>query len=289
MTTRIIVFCSVLVLAISTLSFAQTLDSRPYTPGVDADIDMYLCDWHDSIPHNTHGSLIERAIFTKGDPLHPTEKGAVLKYLNRFSYATLAGGAQTRPVTLDGEQEVIYIVSGTGTIQAPGQDARNLSQGIAVLIPAGLEFTMSATQGEALNMYLVNEPVPAGFRPNTELLVKDENVQNVSMTAHWVHIWRGLFGTGDGLGTLESIGTVTFDPMTIGHPHSHEEGVEEFWTEVMGTSIAFIGKQIRVQPPGMAYMIPPDGLTPHSNINTDPERQIKLLYIARYRDHDVRP
>ena len=280
--------CLMVLIALTSVATAQNLDSRPYRPGVDANIDLYLCDWRDSMPQRTHGSLIERPIFIKGDPLDPPSKGAVLIYMNRFSYATLAGGSQTTPVTLDGEQEVLYIVSGSGSIKAAGKPAADLYPGIGVLVPSGLEFTMKAAQDSPLEMYLVSEPIPAGFRPNSELLISDENVREVSISAHWAHIWRGLFGTADGLGTIESIGTVTFDPMTIGHPHSHEEGVEEFWTAVSGTSTAFIGKQIRTQVPGMAYLIPPDAQTPHSNINTDPERQIKLLYIARYRDHEVR-
>ena len=81
--------------------------------------------------------------------------------------------------------------------------------------------------------------------------------------------------------------TVTYDPMTIGHPHSHDAGVEEVWTAITGSSIAFIGKEIRMQHPGTGYMIPPDGKTPHANIN-DSNKQIKMLYFARYRDHDVR-
>ncbi len=59
------------------------------------------------------------------------------------------------------------------------------------------------------------------------------------------------------------------------------------WTAVEGTSVLFIGKQIRMQEPGMGYMIPPDGNTPHSNINTS-DKRVKLLYFARYSDHEVR-
>ena len=269
---------------------AQNLDGNPYTPGVDADVDLYFCSWHDSAPQKTHGTLIEHAIFTKGDPLTPPAKGATLKYLNRFTFATLPAGISTQPTALDGEQEMIYILSGKGTIRTKGGKKSDLYQGIAVLIPAGLEFTMTASDGEPLTMYLVNEPIPAGFRPNKELMFRDENKARISSTTgHWTHIWKGLFGTNDGFGTLESTGTVTHDSMTIGHPHSHVDGVEEIWAEISGTSIAFIGKEIRMQPPGTAYMIPPDGKTPHCNINTSQDSQIKMLYIARYRDHEVRP
>jgi len=285
-----ILFSLMLFSVTSACVLSQDLDGKPYTPGVDANIDVYFCDWHDSMPVQTHGSLIERAILTQGDPLNPPAKGAVLKYLNRLTHAILSTGSTTQPTTLKGEQEVIYILSGKGAIQAKNGKPSDLYPGIAVLIPAGLEFTMKASPEAPLTMYLVSEPIPEGFRPNPELLVHDENTTSVSSTdVHWVHIWKGLFHTGNGLGTIESMGTCTFDPMTIGHPHSHEEGVEEIWAEVSGRSIAFIGKQIRWQEPGVAYLIPPDGKTPHSNINPCKDTQIKLLYIARYRDHAVRP
>jgi mannose-6-phosphate isomerase-like protein (cupin superfamily) len=266
---------------------AQQLDGKPYTPGEDPDIDLYLVSWKTSTPRQTHGSLIEREIFTKGDPLKPPRKGAALKYLNRFSRASLDGFDSTQPTVLKGEQEVLFILSGAGSITA-GKKTDELHPGSCVLIPAGLEFTLKNTGAEALTMYLVSEPIPAGFRPNTEILVRDENTIRIgSTTGHWVHIVKQLFSTNDGLGTMQSIITVAFDPMTIGHPHSHVDGTEEIWAAVEGESIAFIGTQIRRQEPGMAYLIPPDGKTPHANINTS-DRQVKLFYFARYADHEVR-
>ena len=274
-------------LSVIHLCYAQTLDGSPYTPGKDPDIDMYLCSWKESMPFHTHGSLIERNILTRGDPLKPPAKGAVLKYINRFTHATLNAHSSTEPTVLKGEQEVIYLLSGKGTIKGRKVSA-DLHSGICVLIPADCTFTIQCTGDEPLTMYLINEPIPSGFRPNKDILVKNENTTPIGSTrGHWCHIVKGLFGTADGLGTLESVITVAIDPMTIAHPHSHVEGCEEVWTEIKGTSIAFLGKQIRMQPPGTGYMIPPDGNTPHANINTG-EEQIKLFYFARYRDHEVR-
>ena len=277
----------ILMFTLSTVSLAQNLDGKPYTPGVDSDIDMFMKNWRESMPQKTHGSLVERDILTKGDPLNPPSKGAVLKYINRFTHATICPYESTSPTTLQGEQEIFFVYGGKGTITA-GKDTADLYSGIAVLMPADLEFTMTNTGDEPLTMYLINEPVPDGFRPNEKMLVRDENTIPIGSTrGHWCHIVKGIFSTQSGLGTLESVITVSFDPMTIGHPHSHIEGCEEVWTEVKGTSIVFIGKQIRWQTPGTAYMIPPDGNTPHSNINTSDE-QVKMLYFARYREHEVR-
>ena len=267
--------------------FAQQLDGNPYTPGKDPDIDMFIRNWKESMPTHTHGSLIERSILTKGDPLKPPTKGAVLKYVNRFTHATLDAHYSTQPTTLKGEQEIFYILSGKGVIKTGGKTA-DLYEGVAILMPANLEFTMTNTDEVPLTMYLISEPIPDGFRPNKDMLMRDENMTPVtSTTGHWCHIVKQLFSTNDGLGTLESVITVAFDPMTIGHPHSHVEGCEEVWTAVTGTSVAFLGKQIRWQLPGTGYMIPPNGNTPHANINTS-DRQIKMFYFARYGEHKVR-
>ena len=48
---------------------------------------------------------------------------------------------------------------------------------------------------------------------------------------------------------------------------------------VDGNSYLMLGKQLRFQPEGKAFMVPPDGNTPHSNINTGSER-VKMLYYS---------
>jgi mannose-6-phosphate isomerase-like protein (cupin superfamily) len=179
------------------------------------------------------------------------------------------------------------VLSGDGSIEWNGKE-QELYSNMAMLIPADCEFTISADDDADLTMYLVSEPIPDGFRPNEDIIFVDENEQPISSTTgHWCHIVKPLFQTDDGLGTLENILTVSFDPMTIGHPHSHVEGTEEVWAQIDGTSLAFIGKEIRWQEPGTAYFIPPNGNTPHSNINTTDTRQ-RMFYFARYRDHEVR-
>ncbi len=270
------------ILLLPGLPTAQNMDDAPYNPATEPDIDMFLSSWTESWPTHTHGSLVERDILTKGDPLNPPRKGAVLTYVDRFTYAFLTGRAVTTPTTLKGEQEVLFIASGRGVIEWKRKSAK-LYGNVAVLIPEGLEFTITNTEEEPLEMYLINEPVPAGFKPNTDILIRDEEALPVaSDNGHWSHIVKQLFNTGDGLATVENILTVSFDPMTIGHPHTHGKGVEEVWTAVNGTSAAFLGKEVRWQPPGTAYMIPPDGKTHHSNINNSGER-VKLLYFARFK------
>ena len=275
--------CLFLLVAITTISSAQNLDGSPYTPGKDADIGLFMNSWKDSEPRTTHGALVERDILTQGDPMNPPRKGAVLIYVKRFTYAELPPDTSTEPVKLDGEQEIFYILSGKGIIKE-GRNKADLYSGIAVLMPEKRKFTIANTGNEPLTMYLIAEPVPEGFKPKKKMVVKNENtLPIVSTSGHWSHIVKNVFLKTDGCATLHGVLTVAHDPMTIGHPHSHNEGCEEAWTAIKGTSIAFIGKQIRMQPPGTAYMIPPDGNTPHCNINTSDE-MIKLLYFSVRKD-----
>ena len=251
-------------------------------------ITYYFGDWHNATPRTIRGSLMERDILTRGDGLHPTRAGAVLRFINSYTYATLAPNASTTPTRLDGQQEIYYVESGQGTVTAGGQTAE-LFRNIAVLMPANLEFTLNNTGDQPLAMYVVNEPTPPGFRPNAYMLVRDENKIPISTTTSlWCEIVKPLFATEDGLGTLQSVETVTFDPLTISKPHvvDHTD-IEEVWTELYGTSIAFISNALFKQTPGMAFYHVPDSLTPHSTINQNPDSQVKFFYFARYHPHET--
>jgi len=139
-------------------------------------------------------------------------------------------------------------------------------------------------------MYVINEPTPPGFRPNSNLLIRDENkIPITSSDGHWAHIVKTLFVTDDGLGTLQSVLTVTLDPLTMGKPHvvDHDD-IEEVWTALDGTSLAFVSNELRRQTPGMAFYHIPDNKTPHTNINQNEDAQVKFLYFARYHPHETR-
>lgn len=252
-------------------------------------ISYYFGDWHNATPRTIRGSLVERDILTRGDALHPTEKGAVLRYVNSYTYATLAPNESTTRTRLSGQQEIYYVESGRGTVTAGGQTA-DLFRNIAVLMPANLEFTLKNTGDEPLEMYVVNEPTPPGFRPNASMLVKDENKIPISTTTKlWSEIVKPIFTTEDGLATLENVETITFDPLTLSRPYvvdNHD--IEAVWTELYGTSVAFISNALFKQTPGMAFYHVPDNLTPNSMINQNPDSQVKFFYFARYNSHEDR-
>ncbi|MEO6910729.1 MAG: cupin domain-containing protein [Edaphobacter sp.] len=256
----------------------------------DRRIDMFLGDWHDSLPRQQYGSLILRDVLTKGDNFNPPQKGAVLESANFLAYGRLQSHASTIPSQLQGVQEVYYILGGSGEISA-GEKTFALHRDIAILMPAGLSFVMKNTGDEDITMYVVNEPVPAGFHPIQQMLMVDERKVPVrtplvaseytipGASGHWAHIVRDLFNKHDGLATVGDIITVELDPVTMGEPHPHQPGHEEIWAAIDGTSLAFIGTELRVQPPGVAYMLRPDGIMQHSNINSG-AKPVKFLWFS---------
>jgi mannose-6-phosphate isomerase-like protein (cupin superfamily) len=211
--------------------------------------------------------------------VHPKRKGAALTELNSVSHATLAPHASTVPAALQGEQQIFFVVSGEGTIRA-GSKTAQLRPGIGILLPPGLEFGMSNTGNEFLEMYLVVEPVPPGFTPRKDMGVSDEYTKNISMSVHWSNMDRDLFTRAEGLSTLEGIGPIMIDAMNMAQPHSHEPGVEEVWFAIEGDIWSLLGKQIRNLPVGTAYRVPSDGMTAHANINLS-DRPIKIMWMMK--------
>jgi mannose-6-phosphate isomerase-like protein (cupin superfamily) len=263
------------VTALSPLAHAQELQV-----GSNAYVDMYFADWHASKAQTT-GPVTEYTVFTKGDPVRPTTKGAVLRYVDSYVYTTLAPGASSPSTTLSGKQRVYYFASGTGTVSASG-DSVPVSINIAVLVPANLAFTMKNTGAIPLAAYVITEPTPNGFQPGTKLVVKDEKSTPISTAAQeWSRIVRPLFTSADGLATISSVETVTLDPLTISRPFIGTlPNTEQLWMELSGKSIAFIGPYLRRQTTGMAYEHPPDNLAPTSNVNYSEDSPVKFLLVA---------
>jgi mannose-6-phosphate isomerase-like protein (cupin superfamily) len=253
-------------------------------------IDRFMGDWHDSMPRHEHGSLVLRDILSHGSNLTPPQPGAVLQAVNFVAYGRLQPNDITTSETLEGQQEVYYVDGGTGEITAGGKTA-TLHKDIAVFVPEGIEFSMKNTGNDDLTMYVVNEPVPKNFTPRKDMLVTDERTvpPRTPMEAspytlpgasgHWAHIVRDLFSRTDGLATVGDLITVTINPMQMGEPHPHNPGQEEIWVAIDGSSLAFLGTQLRVQPAGMGYMIRPDNYMTHSNINSG-DTPVKFLWFS---------
>jgi len=281
---RYIVFIGVALIAFATGATAQRqpysmLDNRPYDPERDPDIDMYMGSWTEAMPRHSHGCLVERDILTTGDPKNPVQRGAVLTCVEVFAYATLQPGETTVSTEPDGVQEIFYVLSGEGRVQSAKTET-DLYPGIGVLVPEGVEFTITASGGTELAMYYLVEKCPDGFSPQPDIVFRDENAASWNEgNPHWVGLSKPLFSANNGLATIGNIITVRFDPMTFFQPHSHSEGQEEVWTTIYGDAYFLLGKEIRRQPPGTAYLVPPTGITAHSNFNVS-ESMIKFFYFA---------
>ena len=260
---------------LSLLAHAQELQV-----GSNAYVDMYFGDWHGS-KAQTMGPLTEYAVFTKGDPMKPATKGAILRYVDSYVFATLAPGTSSPSAALSGKQRVYYFTSGTGIISGGG-DSVPVSINIAVLVPANLAFTIKNTGTGPLGAYVITEPTPNAFRPGTKLVVKDENSTPIrTAVQEWSCIVKPLFTSGDGLATISSVETVALDAMTISRPFiGTMPNTEHLWMELSGTSIAFMGPYLRRQTPGVAYEHPPDNLAPTSNVNYSEDSQVKFLLVA---------
>lgn len=282
-------------------TFASPADVRyPDQPDPqDHRVDKFFSDWRESEPRVELGSLVLRDILTRGNNFDPPQRGAVLEIADFLSYGTLAPGASTEKTAFHQVQQVFYIMSGSGTIETAGKRA-DLHRDIAVLMPENLPFQIHSTGSEPLTLYVIEDPVPAGFHPIPQMLVTDERTVPIrtpmvpspythpGASGHWSHVVRDLFNKRDGLATVGDVITVEINPMTMGEPHPHQPRHEEVWLAIDGDSIAFYGTQLRVQHPGTAYMLRPDGYMVHSNINTG-ARPVKFLWFSTNLGSRPRP
>jgi mannose-6-phosphate isomerase-like protein (cupin superfamily) len=244
-------------------------------------VNLYFGDWHNAPVQTAYGHLAVQDILTSGDALHPSSRGTVLRSASAYRHASLPPHSSTSKVRLEGRQQVYFVESGAGTATTASQKIP-LSSHVAVLVPANLEFTFENTGDQPLSMYLMEEPTPPGFHPNSSILARDENALPFSATDQdWSYMVKKIFTASDGLATLTDVSTVTLDPLTIGRPRVTEsQDVEAVWTMLKGSGIAFISNQLIRQSPGATFLEVPDGKTPHSTINPNEDSQVTLLYFA---------
>jgi hypothetical protein len=243
--------------------------------------DLYFGDWHKAPVHTAYGRLAEQDILTRGDALHPTVKGAVLRFASAYEHAILSPHASTAAIKLNGRQQIYFIASGEGAASSASQTI-TLLPNIAVLMPADLEFTIKNTGDQPLAMYLIEEPTPPGFHPNSSMLARDENTLPFSTTnRQWSYMVKKIFSASDGLATLNDVSTIFLDPLTIGKPHvTDSPDTEAVWTALQSTGIAFVSNRLFRQPPGTAFLEVPDKTAPHSAVNPNEDSEIKFLYFS---------
>ena len=81
-----------------------------------------------------------------------------------FGLADFPGGTLAAPHTHDAEEEILYVISGTGAIIAKEQEIR-FEPGVAVLIPPGIPHQIRADGEETLRVVTVFSPpvIPGAY------------------------------------------------------------------------------------------------------------------------------
>jgi len=192
----------------------------------------------------------------------------------------LEPGLMTEPERLSGIQKIYYVAFGSGEM-VRGSQREAFEQDAMILVPENATYTIENTGSRSLVMYVMVEPVPDGFTPRPDILVRHFTENSFGQPGgHWTHGTRGgTFRAEDGLATITGMTPVWYLPMTLGQPHSHNPGVEEIWFVVEGDLDLLLGKQFYKLPPGTGYKVPPTGNYPHSNMNlgTRPIRTFWLM------------
>ena len=250
-------------------------------PGLDTDVSLYINHWRNSPPREGHGGLVERDILTRGDPFHPAKKGAVLRYLKSYLRAELPPGSGTREYRDAREQVFLYVLAGTGRIEAGGRGV-DLEEGMAVVVPAGLPYRFTNSAGRPLELFLAAEEAPDGFVPARELSVGKYRESLPLVGAHWAHIARPfIYDREPKFSNPMGFVVVSIDACDVAQPHTHPAPTEEIWLQVKGTSLLFFGNRLLRQEPGEAFLVPPTNGAPHSSINPNGEPQQWLFFGCR--------
>ncbi len=255
-------------------------------PEVDTDVYLYINHGRNSAPRVGHGGLIERDILTRGDPLHPARKGAVLKYIHSYGTATLEAHADTQRILSASEQAFYYVMSGAGTLETAAKKAA-LEEGVGAFVPAGLEYRITNPSPALLEMILVTEEIAPGFKPQTEISSGSWRDSVPAVGHHWCHVARAfLYDISPRFSNPMGFAVVSIDSFDIAQPHTHGPGIEEIWCQLKGRSLLFFGNRLLRQEPGEAFLIPPNDKVPHASINPTGE-PMTWLYMGCTHEEDM--
>jgi mannose-6-phosphate isomerase-like protein (cupin superfamily) len=264
-------------------SFREDAVSNHRHPDVDTDVFLYINHWRNSLPVEGHGGLIERDILTPGDPLRPSRKGAVLKYITGYRRTALEPRTNTRPFKHDKEQAFFYVMSGTGQVEA-GRKKVPLDEGTAIFLPAGLEYRFANPTEATLEMIMVVEEITPGFTANKEMSVGSYHNSTPNIGMHWAHIGRGFnYDLPPKFANPVGFAIVSIDKFDIAQAHVHGPGCEEIWCQLKGKSLLLFGNRLLWQEPGEAFLIPPNNKVPHGSINHTDESML-WLYMGNRHD-----
>ncbi len=262
-------------------------EGDPYAyrhPGVDIDVSLYINHWRNSPLPENHNGLTECDILTRGDPLHPPKKGAVLKYIKAYRRAALPPRSTSAPGEHESEQVFFYVSSGQGSVESEGKTA-HLEEGTAVFVPAGLEYRFTNPSDNELEMFVVVEEIGPNFVPNREISVGRWRDSKPAYGAHWAHIAHPFnYDVEPKFFNPMGFIVVSVEGFDIAQPHTHGPGTEEIWLQLRGRSLLFFGNRLLRQEPGEAFLVPPNYKAPHCSINHSGEPMLWLFMGCRHEE-----
>jgi hypothetical protein len=140
------------------------------------------------------------------------------------------------------DEYFFYIKGGQGRLD-DGKQHWDLREDTAILAPPNVPHRFINTSDKSLSMIMLTWP--SGPDAHKEPIVRDVNL------LPWCEDDNG-------------------------------HGAEEIWNNVTpGTTIALLGSELREMPEDSAYLVPPTGITDHSNINISKDRVDWWIYVAR--------
>lgn len=245
-------------------------------------VDFFIGYWKETRPRRLYGSLEVWDLLTRasGDPLKPKKRGAVLTVLNSVSHASLAPHATTRATKLSGVQHILYVITGHGTIKAAGTST-DIRQGFGIIVPPGVEFTLSNGGDNPLTLSVIEEPVASKTTLPRKVVVKNDFDGPLSTSVQRLDARFWLFTRRDGLAAATGMDQIVFVPRSFVPPHVHLPEEEEVWIALDDVKLQ-IGKEQRLLPAGAAYKPPADSRTPHVTLN-DSAENCRLLWIMKHR------
>jgi len=286
-------------LATSTSAFAQPLPAPAPAPvaaprepqnndQTGVNVDQFVGYADRVIPHVTHDTMIERTLFSSGDPAAAGPPRQVLTYHSKVAVWELEGRNNTSLFAMP-EMIVLYVESGVGTLD-DGKQIWDLKPGMAALIPAGLAHRFANTGDAPMKMIAATQKPDGSFTQRPDILVRDVNkLAYTERNVHWANMSKYVFLGEDGLYETDHMYLVHMPAWTIAGPHAHSPGQQEFWVKVTdGPALMQLGSEIRPWPINAGFMVPPNGKTVHAAINNSDQMQA-WFYMSRLSERAPPP
>ena len=251
-------------------------------------IDQYVAYADRVLPRYTHDTMTERTLLSAGDPMGANGPRKVLSYHSKVALWELASLNNTSLFSIP-DMVILYVESGVGTLD-DGKQIWDLKPGISALIPAGLAHRFTNTGDKPLKMMTAQQTPNGSFTQRPDILVRDVNkLAYTERNSHWAYGAKYVFLAEDGLYETDHMYIVYMPAWTIGGPHGHSPGQQEFWFKVSdGPALMQLGSEIRPWPVNSGFMVPPNGQTVHAAINASDETQA-WFYMSRLSERQPPP